>query len=557
MTCFRLSDIRTDEFGGDMPAISFLIHSKGSMIMLITEILARNARMYGNESALVERDPVRDRRLEMTWKAFDDRANQMAQALTKRGVQKGDRVVHLMMNCIEWLPAYFGILRTGALAVPLNFRFVEKTILRCATTARAKVFIFGEEFIDRVNAIKTALDQFVETYVFIGPESLCPAYAERFEEVLAAEAPVDPAVAINLRDDAALYFTSGTTGRPKATLLTHRNLEFACVIENQHHHQSHTDNFLCIPPLYHTGAKMHWFGNFIVGAKAVILKGVEPKWILEAISEEKITVVWLLVPWALDIIFAVENKDVDLDHYQLDQWRLMHIGAQPVPPSLIKEWQKIFPHHQYDTNYGLTESTGPGCVHLGMENMHKVGAIGVPGFDWEIKIVGSSQEVIPRGEIGELMVKGPGVMKEYYKNPGATQETLVDGWLLTGDMARQDEDGFIWLVDRKKDVIITGGENIYPVDIEDFLQTHPKIKDVGVIGLPSLRLGEIATAVIKVKPGQELTIKEMDEFCQSLPRYKRPRRFIFDEVPRNPTGKIEKPKLRKKYAGRTESFKVQ
>jgi fatty-acyl-CoA synthase len=235
----------------------------------------------------------------------------------------------------------------------------------------------------------------------------------------------------------------------------------------------------------------------------------------------------------------------------------MHIGAQPVPPSLIKEWRRLFPHHQYDTNYGLTESTGPGCVHLGVENMHKVGAIGVPGFDWEIKVVDNEQVSIPRGEIGELMVKGPGVMKEYYKNPEATKETLVDGWLLTGDMARQDEDGFIWLVDRKKDVIITGGENIYPVDIEDFLQAHPKIQDVGVIGLPSLRLGEIATAVIKVKPGQEITVKEMDEFCRSLPRYKRPRRFIFDEVPRNPTGKIEKPKLRKKYAGEPESFKIQ
>jgi len=525
--------------------------------MLITEILARNARMYGDESALVERDPARGSRVEITWQAFDDQASRMAQALMRRGVGKGDRVVHLMMNCIEWLPAYFGILRTGALAVPLNFRFVEKTILRCATTAEAKVFIFGDEFIDRVNAVKAELDEFVETYIFIGPETLRPDYAERFTDVLAAEEPIDPAIEINLRDDAALYFTSGTTGSPKATLLTHRNLEFACVIENQHHHQSHVDNFLCIPPLYHTGAKMHWFGNFIVGAKAVILKGLEPKWILEAISEEKITVVWLLVPWALDIIFAVENKDVDLSQYQLDQWRLMHIGAQPVPPSLIKEWQRLFPHHQYDTNYGLTESTGPGCVHLGVENMHKVGAVGVPGFDWEIKVVDNEQAPIPRGEIGELMVKGPGVMKEYYKNPEATKETLVDGWLLTGDMARQDEDGFIWLVDRKKDVIITGGENIYPVDIEDFLQAHPKIQDVGVIGLPSLRLGEIATAVIKVKPGQEITVKEMEEFCKKLPRYKRPRRFIFDEVPRNPTGKIEKPKLRKKYAGVTESFKIQ
>jgi len=524
--------------------------------MLITEILSRNARMYGSETALVERTPAIERRVEITWKTFDDQANQVAQALMKRGIKKGDRVVHLMMNCIEWLPIYFGILRTGAWAVPLNFRFVAKTIRRCAEVAEAKIFIFGEEFVGRVEEIQPALKNIVKNFIFVGPAKHCPEYAEHFENVIEKEKPKEPDVSIDILDDAALYFTSGTTGNPKATLITHRNLEFSCISENRHHNQTHEDNFLCIPPLYHTGAKMHWFGNFIVGAKAVILKGIEPKWILEVISEEKITIVWLLVPWALDILFAIENKDIKLGNYQLDQWRLMHIGAQPVPPSLIKEWKKIFPHHQYDTNYGLTETTGPGCVHLGMENMHKVGAIGVPGFDWEFKIVDGKRKQLPPKKIGELMVKGPGVMKAYYKNPEATRETLFDGWLLTGDMAKVDEDGFIWLVDRKKDVIITGGENIYPVDIEDFLQSHPKIQDVAVIGLPSLRLGEIAAAIIKAKPGQDLQAKEVEDFCVELPRYKRPRRIIFGDVPRNPTGKIEKPKLRKEYAGAKESFKL-
>ncbi|MFW5989750.1 MAG: class I adenylate-forming enzyme family protein, partial [Desulfosudaceae bacterium] len=294
--------------------------------------------------------------------------------------------------------------------------------------------------------------------------------------------------------------------------------------------------------------KMHWFGNFIVGAKAVIMKGIEPTWIIQVISEEKITVVWLLVPWALDILFAIENGDIKLEQYQLDQWRLMHIGAQPVPASLIREWKKIFPHHQYDTNYGLTETTGPGCVHLGLENMHKVGAIGRPGFDWETRVVDDNQLPVSPGQVGELAVRGPGVMKEYYKNPEATAEVLRDGWLLTGDMAKTDEDGFIWLVDRKKDIIITGGENIFPVDIESFLFTHPKIFDAAVIGLPSLRLGEIATAIIQPKEGQTLTKEELVEFCSQLPRYKRPRKFIFDEIPRNPTGKIEKPRLRQKYS---------
>lgn len=292
---------------------------------------------------------------------------------------------------------------------------------------------------------------------------------------------------------------------------------------------------------------MHWFGSLLTGSKAVILRGIKPDWILRTVSEEKITIVWLLVPWAQDILDAIESGEVKLEDYELSQWRLMHIGAQPVPPSLIHRWKKHFPHHQYDTNYGLSESTGPGCVHLGVENIHKVGAIGIPGYNWEVKIVDDKGKIVPQGEVGELCVKGPGVMKCYYKDPKATEAVLKDGWLFTGDMARMDEDGFIYLVDRKKDVIISGGENIYPVQIEDFLRTHDSIKDAAVIGLPDPRLGEIAAAIIELKPGHNLSKEDIFAFCRELPRYKRPREIIFDNVPRNPTGKIEKPKLREKY----------
>jgi acyl-CoA synthetase (AMP-forming)/AMP-acid ligase II len=524
--------------------------------MLITEILARNARMYAEQIALVERDPAAGRRATLTWQAFDRQSNQLAQALRAAGIAKGDRVVELLTNCLDWLPIYFGILRSGAVAVPLNFRFDAATIESCISLAQAKILIFGPEFIERIQAVKSTLDRSVAHYLFVGPPDQRPEYAQNYNTFVELYSVEDPAVAIELLDDAALYFTSGTTGTPKGALLTHRNLEAACIVENHHHGQTHADNFLCIPPLYHTGAKMHWFGNFIVGARAVILKGIEPRWILEAVSEERVTVVWLLVPWAMDILLAIESGDLKLRDYQLDQWRLMHIGAQPVPPSLVREWLKIFPHHQYDTNYGLTESTGPGCVHLGIENQPKVGAIGQPGFDWEFQIVDEQLRPVAPGSPGELMVKGPGVMKCYYRNEAATAQALKAGWLLTGDIARLDEQGFIWLVDRKKDVIITGGENVYPVEIEDFLQAHPKIQDVAVIGLPSPRLGEITSAIIKVKPGQTLTKEEIQRFCEALPRYKRPRKIFFDEVPRNPTGKIEKPKLRLKFGGAKESFQI-
>jgi acyl-CoA synthetase (AMP-forming)/AMP-acid ligase II len=271
--------------------------------------------------------------------------------------------------------------------------------------------------------------------------------------------------------------------------------------------------------------------------------------ILDAVSSEKCTIVWLLVPWAQDILDAIESGKVSLSDYELSQWRLMHIGAQPVPPSLITRWKKYFPNHQYDTNYGLSESIGPGALHLGVENIHKVGAIGKAGFGWESKIIDENGGIVPRGEVGELCVKGPGVMRCYYHDPEATAAVLKDGWLHTGDMAKQDEDGFIFLVDRKKDVIISGGENLYPVQIEDFLAANPKIHDVAVIGLPDKRQGEIAAAIVQVKEGMELSEEELNDYCLELPRYKRPRKIIFANVPRNPTGKIEKPKLREMYGG--------
>jgi len=516
--------------------------------MLITEILARNGRMYRDETALVERSPASGDRREMSWHHFDSEANRFANALIAHGVEKGDRVAHLLMNCLEWLPAYFGILRSGAWAVPLNFRFDAETLSVCARISEARVLLFGEEFVERVTSVKGELDKNVKDYVFVGPEAARPGYAVSYREYVAESAGDDPAVPLTITDDAALYFTSGTTGLPKAVRLTHRNLEHACYVENLHHRQIHDDNFLLIPPLYHTGAKMHWFGNFIVGARAVILKGVRPDWILEAVSEEQATIVWLLVPWAHDILIAWESGELDVERYRLDQWRLMHIGAQPVPPNLVHAWKRLFPHHQYDTNYGLTESTGPGCVHLGVENEHKIGAIGVPGFDWECRIV--DDQGMERGpdEPGELLVKGPGVMKEYYRNPVATREAVEDGWLHTGDIARRDADGFIWLVDRKKDLIITGGENVSPVEVENFYMAHPKVQDVAVIGTPDPRLGEVVTAIVQVKPGQAMDTAEVLDFGNGLPRYKRPRIVHFADVPRNATGKIEKPRLREIYA---------
>ena len=532
--------------------------------MPVTDLLERNRKLYGDEVALVDLNPLtpdtkkliwkefdlvqqtnpRPYRREITWTIFDEKANRVANMLLDRGIKKGDRVAILMFNCLEWLPIYFGILKTGAIAVPFNFRFSSDEISYCAELAKIHILFFGPEFIGRIEAIAETLSK-GRLLIYVGDG--CPSFAESYHALVADCSSSPPLIRLEEEDDAAIYFSSGTTGFPKAILHNHQSLSQAAAMEQKHHLTSRDDCFLCIPPLYHTGAKFHWMGSLYAGSRSVLLKGTKPNIILDAVSKERCTIVWLLVPWAQDILDALDRGEVKLSDYELSQWRLMHIGAQPVPPSLIRRWKEYFPHHLYDTNYGLSESTGPGCVHLGIDHIDKVGAIGVPGYGWQCKIVDDEGAEVKRGEVGELCVKGPGVMTCYFGDPEATAEVLKDGWLYTGDMAMQDEDGFYFLVDRKKDVIVSGGENIYPVQIEDFLAGHPKVKDVAVIGLPDRRLGEIAGAIVEVKEGMSCSEAEIDEFCMALPRYKRPKKVIFAPVPRNATGKIEKPALRKKY----------
>ncbi|MDD7368196.1 MAG: class I adenylate-forming enzyme family protein [Clostridiales bacterium] len=534
--------------------------------MPITEFLVRNAVLYPNDTALVEinpqfksesritwreyslmqPEPGEPFRREMTWGEFDKKANRFANLLLTRGCKKGDKIAILLMNSLEWLPIYFGILKAGAVAVPLNYRYTADEIRYCLEKADCTMLVFGPEFTGRMENICDLIPR-VKHLFYVGED--CPTFADNYDYMIGLCSTEAPNIAVTDDDDAAIYYSSGTTGFPKAILHAHRALVHSARCEQAHHGQTKDDVFLCIPPLYHTGAKMHWFGSLISGGKAVLLKGTKPEWILRAVSDESCTIVWLLVPWAQDILDAIDRGDLKPADYRLDQWRLMHIGAQPVPPSLIRRWLSVFPNHKYDTNYGLSESIGPGCVHLGLDNIEKVGAIGRAGFGWAVKIVDPEGNAVERGDVGELCVKGPGVMKCYYKDEKATAEVLRDGWLLTGDMAMEDEDGFIFLVDRKKDVIITGGENLYPVQIENYLRRHEAVKDAAVIGLPDARLGEIAAAIIAVKDGCTLTEEEIMDFCAGLPRYKRPRKVIFADVPRNPTGKIEKPRLRALYCG--------
>jgi len=516
--------------------------------MTITEILARNARLTPDSIALTEITPSKNLRREITWKEFDDNANRVANALIARGIKKGDVVAHLMMNSMKWLEAYFGILKTGAMAAPLNFRFISRQIKYCVDIAEPKAMILDHDFAERVEEIRGEMPT-VKNYIFVG-ENL-PKGMGAYDDILAKSSPVPPDVELTGEDEAGLYFTSGTTGDPKATCLCHRSLEHTAVNENFSHRETRKDCFLLIQPLYHTGGKMHWFGSLIAGGRAVMTTGgerVTAKLILDTIKKEKITICMLLVPWLQDIVTALERGDLKLSDYDVSSLRLVHSGAQPIPPVLVRRFIKYFPNIDYEENYGLTESAGP-CMHLGLENFHKLGSFGYPRINIDARVVDDNGNDVPAGGVGEMIIKGANIMKCYYKNTEKTAETLRNGWLYTGDLVRIDEEGFISYVDRKKDLIISGGENIFPVDLEAALIGQPKVRDVAIIGIPDDRYGEVVAAVVQPKDGVDLTEEEMRAYFEpQLPKYAWPRIILFGDVPRNPTGKIEKPKLRERYA---------
>jgi acyl-CoA synthetase (AMP-forming)/AMP-acid ligase II len=516
--------------------------------MNIVDLVYRNRRVWPDDTAFVEIKPVSKQRTEISWKEFDERTNSLANALIQRGVRKGDRVFMMGKNSISWLEAYFGIIKTGAWVNPLNFRFTDENIVYCAAAAEPSCFLFEDEYAPLIQKSRSGLPT-VKTFIAIGNHA--PGDMEVMENLIKEGSKLPPPVELKDEDEGGLYFTSGTTGAPKPILLLHRSLFCPAVNEVTNLSLNKDDALLYMPPMYHV-AMGHLLGSMLVGAKTALLtEEVTPKTIFDAISREKLRVAFLLVPWTLDILQALDKGELKKSYYELSQWRILQMGAQPIPTSLIRRWREYFPHMECHNTYGLSETMGPGTIHNKIDDERKIAAIGKPGLLWDARIVNENGEDVTLGHVGEILLKGMGVMKEYYKNLSLTEKTLVNGWLHTGDLAQMDKDGYIYLVDRKKDLVISGGENVYPVEVEEVIQKHPKVRDVAIIGMPDERLGEIVTAIIQPIADGALTVEEMKAFCdENLPRYKRPRKIIFDTVPRNPTGKIEKPKLREKYTAK-------
>ncbi|HCY83716.1 MAG TPA: AMP-binding protein [Desulfobacteraceae bacterium] len=515
-----------------------------------------HARHIPEKTCLIERTASTGVRRTLTWKEFDDEINRTANFLSKElHVKKDDFIMHLQNNSLEWLITYFAIIRLGAVVVPLNFRFESEDILYAAGVCNPEVFILGDEFLGVVRPIMAAMSS-VKHYVCIGENS--PEDMIDFQRVTHYEDTLDALVPVTPEHSLAMMFTSGTTGKPKPVLHTHFSINSTAIGNGMSYFVQRNDNYLIFLPLYHSGTLFLWAPFYATGATGTLIREFkDPKYIIEALAEEKCTDTLFVVPVAIAILNAVEKGELDLSRYDLSAWKYMEIGAQPVPFDTLKLLVKHLPC-QVSNIYGITEGGGGGLFNLYPEDvLEKPGSIGKPTFAVEAKIVGplSDEDLAPE-EVGELIFKTPRMMAGYYSNPEKTEETLKDGWLYTGDLLKKDADGYYYIVDRMKDMIISGGENIYPVEIEDALMDHPDIDDVACIGYPDDRLVEIVLAVVQLKDGKNISETDIIEFAKSkLSLYKVPRKVIFDAVPRNPTGKLMKPLLREKFTGRKQAFK--
>ncbi|UCH23381.1 MAG: AMP-binding protein [Deltaproteobacteria bacterium] len=479
--------------------------------------------------------------------------NRLANALLDTGIKTGDIVMTFMRNSIEWMEAYFGIIRAGAVVAPLNFRFAREDIKYAADVTGASLLILEEDLLEVVNEIRSALPT-IKHYVGTGISNRVAV--QNYDEFIASYPASEPATQISDDDNLGIYFTSGTTGTPKAVLLTHQNL-FMVAIENFIAFPPVPGgNYVAILPLYHMAAFFQWLPYLFRGGTCTLLQEFSPHDFLHTMAAEKGTEAFLVMPMLVDIVEAQTRGDINIANYDLSEWQQLNTGSQAYPKDLLLTVAKLFPNVKVNHGYGLSEGGGAATIVLEPGDIiRKCGSIGKPVAAMvEAKIVDDKGKELPAGKTGELIIKTDRMMKEYYRNPEETAKVIRDGWLYTGDLAKIDKDGYYYLVDRKKDIIISGGENVYPTEVEEVILKHPIILEAAVIGVPDERFGERVMAVVKLKPNQEMTKAEFLSWTKDrLPGYKRPRQVEFGDIPRGATRKILKPVLRKRYGGKKET----
>jgi acyl-CoA synthetase (AMP-forming)/AMP-acid ligase II len=472
-----------------------------------------------------------------TYRQVNEQVNKLANGLLQQGINKGDKLALMMKNSDHFVFTFFAAAKIGAVAVPVNFRLTASEVHYILDQSDTAFVVCDKEFEQTIASAKQGTD--VRLVITVGEPETTGSYS--YEGIL-SDNQNEPDVVVSEQDDLEILYTSGTTGRPKGALFDHSQVfkvGIAVVINmgiRQH------ERILHLAPLFHS-AQLNLFliSGVALGATHIIHRDFHPVKTLQAIQEHKITHLFA-VPAMYNFLLQVPNAA----DYDLSSIKRVGYGAAPMAPELVKKSIQLFNTDQFYNLCGLTEA-GPGGILLDPEG-HKLhlGKGGKPIFLTETRIVNEEGNDVLPGVIGEFIVRSDMVMKEYYKKPEETKSTLKNGWLYTGDLATIDEEGYITLVDRKKDMIISGGENVYSVEVEGVLFEHPDVLDAAIIGLPDEVWGEAVCAIIVPREGAEIDEQELKSFCrQKLAGYKVPRRiFIEEQLPRNASGKVLKYQLR-------------
>lgn len=475
----------------------------------------------------------------ITYAQLNQEVSRLAAGLKETGIRAGDKVLLALNNSPEFIISYYAILRLGAIVIPINPQFTVNEIRVIVKDAPPSAVIAEKELMEALTQLVGEMDS-CKKVILTTTEAIQHPFAP-FAGVLAAgRDPVPDSV--SSRDDVAvILYTAGTTGRPKGAMLTHYNLYSNAHTLSRLCNMTPRDRALLVAPAYHAGAQTCVMNNAIVSGSTLI---VHPKWsgpeaVLRTIQEEKVTFMF-----GSPTMYSLIVNYPKTEQFDTSSWRIAYTGAAPLPREVFHLFEKKF-GFQITEGYGLSEAS-PVVTSNPPDGPKKVGSVGKPIPGVEVKIFDYEDKEVPRGQIGEVVVRGPNVMKGYYNRDEETKWVMRNGWLHTGDLGYIDQDGFLFIVDRKKDVIIRGGININPREIEEVLSAHPKVFDVAVLGIPDAVMGEEVMALILLRSDVEADPEEFREFCQGkLAKYKIPRYFRFvDNLPKTASGKLMRKKLR-------------
>jgi len=497
-------------------------------------VLERNAEQYPDKECLIGLSK------RYTYKQLRERTNSLAQGLLDIGIDKGDVVAILLYNCLEYIEMTFAINKIGAVWLPLNFRLVSSEFSYILNNAEAKALITEPEFAETISSIKSELP-ILKNYIQLGPDT--PEGWLNYDEIIERNLGVNPVdVEVGMDDLHRLMFTSGTTAYPKGVMLSYGNLYWKNIGHILVFNLTETDRTLVVGPLYHVGGMdLPGTGTLYCGGSLVILKRFDPIEVLKAIDKEKVTNLWLSP--AMTIMLFNEPT---FDQYDVSSVRFIIDGGEKMPVALIEKFKEKFPDAWFADAYGLTETVS-GDTFLAKDRMiHKLGSVGKPLPHLQVRILDPEDKDVAPNEMGEICLKGPKVFIGYWRNPKATEEAMRGGWFHTGDIGMLDEEGFLYIMDRKKDMIISGGENIASPEVERVLYELPEVLEAAVVGIPHPKWLEVPKAYIVLKEGAQITVEEITKHCaQKMAKFKIPKEIAFiSQLPRNPSGKVLKRKLR-------------